>query len=971
VKYVVRAVPILAILALVVAGLLSGTEQVRAAASSIAIAKEHPLFDALTASSEVAVADVSEFVSTGDANFGTLLRITVEASTASTLNIEVESTDSSQELFLALDETSTAGTFEGWVLIGDESATSTSVTTATSRFDATSVNNPAVIAVDDEDEVTFIAGTVVEAISVENESPEFDSFVPAAGSVVSSQNVGVGFEITDVDSGIPESEGLADIDGDGSYVSVFLITSDVQCSDSDLALATVALIVAVNCDGIGSDDIEITLLRSASDLDAIDDGWDVDRTIRLGTGTHYMGAIAVDAAGNFTVFDADGSDSDVMLASVTIDTSAPTLETNGVRTGVAWDAANKVYDPNERDWIQVVFDDDSDLNTDSIGSSSFTVAGHTVSRAVWYDVGPGDIAGGPANLTTALTGLTNALGAADYDGSTFHCSLAATPSTRIACDQANAVIVHPNDGGNAVNAFAFLRRSVFLQLTDDLNADEIPDVNVVPPGVSDAAGNNQDSAEDTAVDAIAPAFTITGPDRSLAGDSDDVEFTIVSDEALDTNIDVTVTLVTADPTDDNIGTGATLTRTIADTGSTRRTEWTVTVDGADDTGYYSIYVTGTDESSNGGTLGVLPADIASTDYEAAATVSAFYETDGDVDADAIFFQGDVQLPKPFVRVGGIDATTGDAEPEFRDPFFIEVDFTTVFDASSSSALENTSEAEEYITDSSETVTITTFELDDVGLLSSVTTTNNQVFLIAIDAISVGEHTVTIQAEDASGNELADVLALDFEVLERAAFALDVNPGWNLVSIPGDPVDASIETILGAAIPVTTVYSFDPEVPGGWLVAVRDTSADPWDGSLTTIDSQRGYWMFADQIETISIDIPRLVGGAVGAATPIQPPTIPLAVGWNLVPLIDVTGGADADTFLDADIYFAGANDEIARILSFNTITNAWNIIPFAATATDSDSGNLDSSVADALDDEDLQFGRAYWVYATSAATVVP
>ncbi len=966
-KYVVRAVPILAILAILL-GVLQFVQpdQAHGQASTITVEKEHPLFDVLE-QDDVNQVDVSEFVATGDANFGTVLRVTVAGTSAVTLDVEVESSsDSTNNLFLTLDETGTAGVFEGFVLISDESATSTTVTTATSRHNASTAGTRAEYAVDDEDQLTFIAETVVEVVDVENDAPEFDAFAPATGSVVSSRNVSVAFEITDADSGIPTSEGLADIDGDGSYVSVFLITSDKQCTDAQLALATVAAITAADCDGDGGDDdIDITLLRAVVDLDEIDDGFDVARTIRLAEGTSYVGAIAFDAAGNFSVFDADSSDITVMLAAVTIDTAVPTLETNGIRTGVAWDSAAAAYGPNERDWIQVFFDDDSDVDGDSISAGSFTVSGHTVTRAVWYDVDPEDIAGGPDNPTTDLDGTTNALGAADFDGTTFHCSLVGTPDARITCDTASAVIVHPDDGGNTVNRFAFLRRSVFLQLADELDADEIPSVNVVPPGVDDAAGNNQDSTEDTAVDSIAPAFTIVGPDRTLAGADDEVEFTLTSDEPLDANIDVTVTLVTADPNDDNIGTGAVLTRSITDTGSTRRTEWTVTVDGADDTGYYSIQITGTDENGNDGSLGVVPGDIASADFEAAATVSAFYETDGDVDADTISFEGDVQLPKPFVRTGGIDATTGDAEPELREPFFIEVDFTTVFDATSALATENTTEAEEYITDSSETVTITTFELDGDDLLADVTTTNDQVFLIAITGITVGEHTIVIQAEDATGNELDDDLSLDFEVVARAAFELSVNPGWNLTSIPGDPDDTSIDTVLGADIPVTTVYSFDPRAPGGWLVAVRESSDDLWAGTLTTIDSNRGYWMFADQIQTISIDIPRIAGGAVGAATPTQPPSFALAVGWNLVPIVDVTGDATADDFLDADVYFAGANEEIARILSFNTITNAWRVIPFASTATNTDAAGTE------LDDDDLQFGRAYWVFATEAATVVP
>ena len=48
-----------------------------------------------------------------------------------------------------------------------------------------------------------------------------------------------------------------------------------------------------------------------------------------------------------------------------------------------------------------------------------------------------------------------------------------------------------------------------------------------------------------------------------------------------------------------------------------------------------------------------------------------------------------------------------------------------------------------------------------------------------------------------------------------------------------------------------------------MVAVRETSDDPWVGDLTEINAARGYWFLADQIAQIDIDVPRITGGAAG------------------------------------------------------------------------------------------------------------
>ena len=105
-----------------------------------------------------------------------------------------------------------------------------------------------------------------------------------------------------------------------------------------------------------------------------------------------------------------------------------------------------------------------------------------------------------------------------------------------------------------IERYRDLEKSVFIELADELLADETPDVNIVPNGIEDSATNELDTGEQEADDWISPKFTIvsitstleTSQDEILAGDGDEVTVVVTSDERLDaTRPTVTVTYVNA------------------------------------------------------------------------------------------------------------------------------------------------------------------------------------------------------------------------------------------------------------------------------------------------------------------------------------------------------------------------------------------------------------------------------------------
>ena len=95
--------------------------------------------------------------------------------------------------------------------------------------------------------------------------------------------------------------------------------------------------------------------------------------------------------------------------------------------------------------------------------------------------------------------------------------------------------------------------------------------------------------------------------------------------------------------------------------------------------------------------------------------------------------------------------------------------------------------------------------------------------------------------------------------------LKLNPGWNLISLPMQPENNSINSVL-------------KEIKGKWTDIAwynnswvhKSYAYGDWFGNLSTIDSGKGYWLWVNE----SVILP-VSGG--------QPPlNISLHTGWNLI-----------------------------------------------------------------------------------------
>ena len=840
--------------------------------------------------------------------------------------------------------------------------------------------------VDEEDEIEIEFYNLRGDIEVENEAPEISNFAPEHESAFDDPDVEYTFTVTDSHSGLPEPEDLPDADGDDAYMpAVALISKGGQCetagSDTSAAskarraeltnggfelvgdMANINDDESLYCPGdvqsgefdAGGSGYGFAPIRDDKDFDEIDDGFDVETTIVLRENEiFYVTFIACDNAGNCSFFDPDGNDESVELAEITVDTEDPVFVE--ARTGLTWDSTDNEYDDN-RSFIQVIFNDLTKLNTETVEIDDFVVEGHSIKDVqVFENPGSDDVdweAG--ANKRYAVAGRENK---------------------------------------RDIDRYRDLENVVFIELEDELLADETPDVTIVPNGVEDKAGNEQDDGDNEADDWISPKFTIvsivstreTSQDQVLAGDDDEVTVVVTTDERLDsTRPTVTVTYVNApagkintkgtEDCDDGTTDGGTRERgeimnsdecadSSAATGGNlnnsvekvSNTEWIVTITEPKDTGYYNFRISGKDRSpqENPGSEGVSPS----------AIVTDFFDADGDVNVDdAIFFEGDINLPKPQVRVSGVRVENNEADVEFRSPLFVELDFAAnhsdnCANVDNDERMANCmNENSEYAEDNFDDIVVTSFVLDGVDLTDSVKTTDNQSFLVSLESISIGDHTAEVQAVDQAGNVFEDTLEIDFEVNDRDPFEKRLSPGWNLVSLPGEPADSSIASVFGPGVEVRTVYSYDPVIPGGWMVAVRETLDSDWQGDLTEINGRHGYWVLSDAIQDWEVSIPRLAGGAAGTGTPIQPPVIPLYAGWNLIPVTDISGNGSGGDTLNAVVYLQSleAGVEAARVLGFDTIRNQWETV-------------LDP---DMQMNNTLEIGAGYWIFVREATSLVP
>ena len=257
---------------------------------------------------------------------------------------------------------------------------------------------------------------------------------------------------------------------------------------------------------------------------------------------------------------------------------------------------------------------------------------------------------------------------------------------------------------------------------------------------------------------------------------------------------------------------------------------------------------------------------------------------GDPTADsATVFEIDNRL------AGGESAETtpqhdaaGNLPVSVTNPFYIELSWDA--------------EAEEYPGDSSSAVTLTKAELNGNDVLDTAAAQNDRSYRLSILDIGLGDHVLRYNAEDALGNTNAVDRVLRFTVQAVPTWDLSLSAGMNLISLPADPADTSVNGLFGDVEQVELIFTFEGSQS---KVANRNPDTGEFVGTLDTIDSQHAYWVSSSNAAKVEINIP--------PTSQLAPPPYIAAQGgqWNLLPVISlepVDGGAAPGTEIDADSY---------------------------------------------------------------------
>ena len=493
---------------------------------------------------------------------------------------------------------------------------------------------------------------------------------------------------------------------------------------------------------------------------------------------------------------------------------------------------------------------------------------------------------------------------------------------------------------------------VFLTLGNELTPNARPKVEMVGE-VSDLAGNRQTAQQrdPDATDRIGPKLSVTIAEGDRPVTSKDVTITVTADENIGTPA-VSFYKVNSTSVEDGdpvqlIGSENTASATFV---SAR--EYTAKLTAPTD-GLYTVYVSASDSSGNNeGVIGdkTRPVDV---DGE---TTAILFERDKKISApdfdpskDGVNNSFETDDANGFIRID----YSAEANEYYQPPSGARV-------CSEQYVNGNCTDADLGMDDIQEpnTATVTGDDLDTHGRLTVVSATldgtdisgdlnpntDSNVFQYHLNNMAVGEYDLEMVVRDEAGNQNAAAHKGTIKIIERKPYKLTLNPGWNLVSLPGQPADTDINAVIPANHPIDAVRGYDPMVPGAWLIA-EEGGDGAFSGTLETIEAGIAYWIKTTSFESLEVDIPKPTPGSLTLL-----PTIQISQGWNLVPVLDVDGDFELDAQSATDNYFSGlTTGSVAAIYTYNTITNSW------------------MSVAET----GVSLGKGYWVYATKPGVIVP
>ena len=506
-------------------------------------------------------------------------------------------------------------------------------------------------------------------------------------------------------------------------------------------------------------------------------------------------------------------------------------------------------------------------------------------------------------------------------------------------------------------------QEVFLLMGSNLPSDGKDSDNnrlevVLSGTIKDVAGNNANSATIRLADGIPPRITVTIDDADMF-DQEEVTVKVAVDETLLQAPTVTVRQSTSTSLVDGENVSADSATPIMD--NTASQAYSVDIDITDGA---TVPVANQAALLN---IVVNAIDVASNEEEAG-------DDDDWTEANAYTFELDPELNNgaaPGVTVAGskifdgelLDSTgavTGDdAEIEVVDPLLITIDFgrqcsdnADEADGGLEKGCDDGGEAKEYAGDSHKTIELSGVDVDvdlaDGNSASpepTISTSDNIVYTLSIRNPPVGDYTISFRAADEAGNvsltsgaAVAETLESTFAVKAAVPTELRLTTGWNLISLPFQPANPGINSVLPPTHPASLVMSYD-NASGLWLVSRRDSETGMFTGDVGQMVATTAYFIFSESLEPIKLIRPSL---ATASAAPAIPGEIAVKVGWNLLPVLTLesplpgnppgSGGVSADDYLGALRTEQGLPGW-RRAMLWNTNSQQWDAVQPNSTVT--------------------------------------
>ena len=226
---------------------------------------------------------------------------------------------------------------------------------------------------------------------------------------------------------------------------------------------------------------------------------------------------------------------------------------------------------------------------------------------------------------------------------------------------------------------------------------------------------------------------------------------------------------------------------------------------------------------------------------------------------------------------------------------------------------------------------------------------------------IGTYDLTVTAQDQAGNvrtdgtgTTAEELKASWKVVAPSPVDIELAPGWNLVSLPFQPANPAINSVIREDHPASIVMTFD-NASQVWLVSRRDAENGKFTGDIPVMTASTAYFIRTENFEPITMLRPPL---STAAAAPPPPPAITVVKGWNLVPI--VSNDVPTPDAIAADAYFgtlgSGTTAGWLKALTFDTLVRTWISVTPGSTINLGEDG-LNPCTGEAVDAAKVKAGH--------------